>query len=205
MSCKSGIKQVAAMLATISLLSGCSGLGNVAPAAQRLDLGSPQVSQQQTPPARSTPLVLSPVAAPAMLQNVGVIWRMGPEGIPNRYATFEWSATPDSLVHERLVDRLSRDFAVLEQGVSSQDLTLRINLLQFEQVYTSDGSRNSGVVGVQAVLLRGTEVLSQYRMTESVIADANDAPAGARALRTATDRMVDNIATWINQTLQKQK
>ena len=203
MSCKSGIKQVAAVLATVALLSGCAGLGSVPPAAQRLDLGAPQISQQQRPTAKARPLVLPPVAAPAILQGIGVVWRMGSDGTPNRYATYEWSAVPAGLVHERLMDRLSRDFAVLEQGVSSEDLTLRISLLQFEQIYTPDGSGNNGVIGVQAVLLRGTEVLSQYRITESVTADGNDAPAGARALRDATNRMVDNIAAWINQFLQR--
>ena len=205
MSCTLGIKQVVAMLATGLLLSGCAGVGKVPPAAQRLDLGAPQANPPQSSASKVVPLVLSPMSAPAILQSVGVVWRMGSDGTPNRYATYEWSASPASLVHERLIDRLTRDFAVLEQSVNSADATLRINLLQFEQIYTPDGSGNNGVVGVQAVLLRGTTVLAQYRITESVPADANDAPAGARALRTATNQMADNIASWIHQTLQKQK
>ena len=191
------------ILATL-LVTGCSGLGQVPPAAQRLDLGAPPESIRRVAQDRPlTALVVPPVSAPAMLQGVGVVWRLQADGVPNRYATFEWAASPDSLIHERLVDRLSQDFAILPESVSSDDLTLRVNLLQFEQVYAADGSGNEGVVGVQAVLLRASEVLGQYRDTQRVQAQANDAPSGARALRTATNQLADNMAVWIARTVQK--
>lgn len=186
------------------LLVGCTGLGQVPPALQRLDLGAPP--DGVTRAAQSAPvktLVVPPVSAPAMLQGVGVVWRMGPDGLPNRYATYEWAASPDSLIHERLIDRLSRNFAILPESVGSDALTLRVNLLQFEQVYAADGSGNEGIVGIQAVLLRGSDVLGQYRDTERVRAQANDAQAGARALRTATNQLANDLTAWISQTAQK--
>lgn len=194
------------MLTAALLLAGCSGLGKVPPASQRLDLGAPPPSSVKEPSAgRAMAVVLPPLTAAPMLEDVGVIWRVGPDGVPNRYATYEWAAAPASLVHERLVDMLSRQYAVLPQSVSGSELTLRVNLMQFEQIYAPDGSSNQGVVSAQAVLLRGTSVLAQYRITETVTAQADDAPAGARALRQATGQMADNIVNWINRTVPNQK
>lgn len=188
-------------------VAGCSGLGKVPPIPQQLDIGAPVESVVKTTVTDGrvvSTLVIPPVTAPAILQGVGVVWRMGPDGAPNRYATYEWSAAPESLVHERLIDRLSQNFAILVDAVSSDNLTLHVNLLQFEQVYAPDGTGNQGVVSVQAVLLRSGEVLGQYRASERVSADSNDAPAGARALRTATNQMADNIATWMMRVAPKQ-
>lgn len=202
--CKSAAPGRLITLLVVVLLVGCTGLGQVPPAPQRLDLGAPPEGGARTAQDVSVKtLVVPPVSAPAMLQGVGVVWRMGVDGLPNRYATYEWAASPDSLIHDRLIDRLSQSFAILPESVSSDDLTLRVNLLQFEQVYAEDGSGNEGVVGLQAVLLRGSEVLGQYRDTERVRAQANDAQAGARALRTATDQLANNMAGWISQTARK--
>jgi cholesterol transport system auxiliary component len=186
------------------LLTGCSGLGQVPPAPQRLDLGAPAPTAP-TNGQRQQTLVLPPLASASILQGMSVIWRVGDDGQPNSYATYEWSAAPESLVRERLMARLSKDFALLPTSVNSDDWVLRVNLMQFEQIYAPDGASNRGVISFQAVLLQGSQVLGQYRDTVSVAAQRNDAPAGAQALRLATDQVADKLVQWIKSVSPSRK
>lgn len=178
----------------VALLSGC-GVGSVAPAPAKLDLGSPlavNASVNQIPP-----ISLPPFAAASVLQDRRVIWRIGPQGEPKGYATFVWVSPPAELVRERLFEKLSVHGPVLTQDISADMSQLRVTLMQFEQVYTADGSSNEAVVSLQAVLVRDGRVQGQFRTTQTERASANTAPAGAVALRQATDRLADELVQWV--------
>ncbi|MFW8566537.1 ABC-type transport auxiliary lipoprotein family protein [Orrella sp. 11846] len=186
------------------LVSGCTSIGHVAQAPTTLDLGSAlsvETTAGGTEPIAT--LIVAPLSSSPVLKGTGVLWRQGLEGQPHSYATYVWAASPNAMVYERLIDGLSKSFAVLDNGTSDRALTVRVNLLQFEQVYAPDGSKNEGIVSVQAVLLRGTQMLGQWRDTQRVSASANDAPAGAQALRVATDQVASGLSQWITQIVRK--
>lgn len=185
-------------------LAGC-GLGHVPPAPTYLDLGAPP-----EPPARlsvnasSLPaLALSPVVTSGTLSDTGVVWRVGANGVPNTYASYRWTAAPATLVRERLYARLSLQGPVVGEPLSASMPQLKVVLLQFEQVYSPDGTTSEAVVNLQAVLVSGTRVNGPHRVIERVPAAASQATAGAVALRTATDRAVESVATWVAQTLKR--
>lgn len=189
------------LLGALSLsLAGC-GIGSVAPAPTTLDLGSPPLPAS---PAQGhfEAIVLPSFNAARILGYEDIIWRLGNDGPPNRYATYRWSAPPARLVRERLFQRLSLHGAVLTESINAQMPQLRVTLMQFEQVYALDGSSNAGVVTLQAVLVRDGEVLGQFLGTEQQPALANTAPAGAAALRTATDRLLERLTQWLSDELK---
>lgn len=180
------------------LLAGC-GLGKVAPAPTELDLGAP-------PPVQTVSWRFDAIALPAFSQTKqlgfeDVIWRLGADGVPNRYTTYRWSAPPARLVRERLFEQLSLHGAVLTESINAEMPQLRVTLMQFEQVFAPDGSSNEGRVTLQAVLVRDGQVLGQFLDSQTELAQANTAPAGATALRTATDRLIDRLTQWLSEKL----
>jgi len=177
------------------LIAGC-GIGNVPPAPTLLDLGSPP-TQAPVDRVSKAPLGVAPVSAVGTLQSQKVIWRIGPNGQPNAYATVRWTAPPAMMVRERLFDRLSRQALVLTVEVNAEMAQVRTTLLQFEQIFSADGQTSDGVVTLQVVLVANNQVLDQFRVTRSVKAKDNTAEGGAQALRVATDEAVNQIAQWI--------
>ena len=187
------------LLGALSLpLAGC-GVGKVAPAPKELDLGSPPAGQ--TVAWRFKAIVLPAFNQAKQVGFEDVIWRLGANGLPNRYATYRWSAPPARLVRERLFEQLSLHGAVLTQSINAQVPQLRITLMQFEQVYAPDGNSSEGTVTLQAVLVRDGQVLGQFLGSESQPAAASTAPAGAAALRVATDRLIDRLTQWLSEKL----
>lgn len=188
------------LLGAMSLsLAGC-GFGKVAPAPTTLDLGSPPLPAM--PAAWQFDAIVLPTFNEArILGYEDVIWRLGFDGSPNRYATYRWSAPPARLVRERLFRQLSLHGAVLTESINAQVPQLRVTLMQFEQVYQADGTSNEGVVTLQAVLVRDGEVLGRFLGTEQQAATANTAPAGAVALRMATDRLLERLTKWLSEQL----
>ncbi len=184
------------MMASITAcltLAAC-GLGEVAPSPKQLDLGTSVVGKPAT--EQVEPIVLPNLAAASGLYERQVIWRMGPTGSPNSYATYVWAAAPSVLVHERLFERLSLQGPVLPQDINAEMAQLRVTLMQFEQIYAPDGTGNEAVVTLQAVLVKAGKVLGQRLVTERQAGRANTAPAGAEALRIATDKAVDQLVQW---------
>jgi cholesterol transport system auxiliary component len=179
----------------LSLGLAACGIGSVAPAPTRLDLG---LAPTGATVSNSMPAIsLPPLSAARELQSTRVIWRLGAEGSPNAYATYVWAAQPAEMVRERLFEQLTRYGPVLVDDINAQTPQLRVTLMQFEQLYTADGKSNEALVSLQAVLVKGGVVLGQYRQTQRQRAQANDARAGALALREATDRMVDQLVQWV--------
>ncbi len=181
-------------------LAGC-GIGTVTPAPTELDLGSPPSTPSQVTSWRFDAIALPAFNQARQLGFEDVIWRVGMNGQPHRYATYRWSASPSRLVRERLFERLSLHGAVLPESINAEMPQLQVTLMQFEQVYAPDGTSNDGVVSLQAVLVRGGQVLGQFLGTERERALENTAPAGAVALRLATDRLLERLLQWLAKEL----
>jgi cholesterol transport system auxiliary component len=183
----------------MTVLVGC-GFGAPASSPTRLDLGG--FAQPSASSWKMQAIALPPLGAATNLKDEGVIWRQGVEGSPNRYATFRWNAAPSVLVRERLFERLSQHGPVLAEVISADMPQLRVTLMQFEQVYAPDGASNDAVVTIQAILIRDGRVLGQFLETQKQPALQNTAPAGAVALRIATDELIEQLAQWLKTTLR---
>jgi len=202
-----------AMLASLAL-AGCS-LGTVAPTPTVLDLGAVEPTAAATTSVTTNATTTTTAAAAWRFEGLvlppfnewrtrdrdAVIWRTGAEGTPNRYATFRWRDAPATLVRERLAQRLSLHGPVLMQSINAELPQLQVTLMQFEQVFAADGSSNQGVVTMQAVLVQNGQVVDQFLATESAPGQAIDAPAGAQALRVATDRLIARLVQWLSGSL----
>ncbi|SAI67161.1 ABC-type uncharacterized transport system%2C auxiliary component [Bordetella ansorpii] len=190
------MKRSLAILAVALVLGGCS-LGKTGPTPTLYDLGA-DLRPAPTLAARA-PLSLSFTAVPT-LADVGMIWRIGDSASPRAYAQARWAAAPSELVRLRLAERLSRQGAVLPEGVTGVP-QLQISLTRFEQVFQPDGSASTGQLALQAVLLSDRRVVAQRRIERAVPAASQDAAGGATALRQATDEAADELAQWLAQVM----
>ncbi len=191
-------------LSVVSLLTACA-LGESAPAPKQLDLGagamngaaagSSAASAAALPPL--PPIAVPPANAASLLTETMVVWRVGDLGQPQAYATYRWVAPPARLVTQRIVDRLSLQGAVLQQSMGAEVPQLRLNLQRFEQTFSADGQSSQVHLTLQAVLMRGSEVVGQRLLNIRVPAATQDAPGGALALRAATDQAAEQVAQWL--------
>ena len=202
--------KMSAVLATVALLTACAG-GDGAIAPKQLDLGAGAgalndglatgLLNGSSGSVASLPQ-MPPIAVPAansasLLTETMVVWRVGDQGQPQAYTTYRWVAPPARLVTQRIVDRLSLQGAVLQQNIGGDVPQLRLNLQRFEQTFSPDGSASQAQLTLQAVLMRGSEVLGQRLINIRVPAATQDAPGGALALRAATEQAAEQVAQWL--------
>lgn len=180
-------------------------LGDGAPAPKQLDLGAGAMTSASagnsvgSAAARAPmpPIAVPPANAASLLTETMVVWRVGDLGQPQAYATYRWVAPPARLVTQRIVDRLSLQGAVLQQSMGADVPQLRLNLQRFEQTFSVDGASSQAQLTLQAVLMRGSEVVGQRLIDIRVPATTQDAPGGALALRVATDQAAEQVAQWL--------
>jgi cholesterol transport system auxiliary component len=191
-------------LGVVSLLTACA-LGDNTPAPKQLDLGAGAMTDATAGPsaggatalAPMPPIAVHPANAASLLTETMVVWRVGDLGQPQAYATYRWVAPPARLVTQRIVDRLSMQGAVLQQSMGAEVPQLRLNLQRFEQTFSVDGTSSQAQLTLQAVLMRGSEVVGQRLINIRVPAATQDAPGGALALRAATDQAAEQVAQWL--------
>jgi len=194
------VVRLGAAVGAVSVLTACA-IGESATAPKQLDLGA-GVSMDATAAAANTLAQMPPIAVPtanaaSLLTETMVVWRVGDQGQPQAYTTYRWVAPPARLVTQRIVDRLSLQGAVLQQNIGGEVPQLRLNLQRFEQTFSPDGSASQAQLTLQAVLMRGSEVVGQRLINIRVPAVTQDAPGGALALRIATDQAAEQVAQWL--------
>lgn len=180
-------------------------LGDGAPAPKQLDLGAGAMTSASagnsagSAAARAPmpPIAVPPANAASLLTETMVVWRAGDLGQPQAYATYRWVAPPARLATQRIVDRLSLQGAVPQQSMGADVPQLRLNLQRFEQTFSVDGASSQAQLTLQAVLMRGSEVVGQRLIDIRVPATTQDAPGGALALRVATDQAAEQVAQWL--------
>lgn len=200
----STMMRLGVVLSVVSLLTACA-LGDRAPAPTQLDLGAGAMSVTTAGSSAGSaaalpplpPIAVPPANAASLLTETMVVWRVGESGQPQAYATYRWVAPPARLVTQRIVDRLSLQGAVLQQSMGAEVPQLRLNLQRFEQTFSADGNSSKAHLTLQAVLIRGSEVMGQRLLNIQVPATTQDAPGGALALRAATDQAAEQVALWL--------
>jgi cholesterol transport system auxiliary component len=185
---------VAVLLAFGVLAAGCMS----APAAlsdTRYDFGppSPVASAGTLPPVK----VLD-VSAPEVLTSNRLLYRLSYADAQQiaSYANSHWTMMPSQLLTQRLRGTLSSHGTVLTgaDGVSAP--VLKVDLSQFEQVFDSQTESHAAITA-RATLTRSGKVIGQRTFVASAPASSADAVGGARALATASDDLVAQIATWL--------
>ena len=189
-------------MAAAVLLTGCvSGRGGAA--LQQLDLGAGSSTRAVVSTVQHPPIAVPAASAASLLTETAVIWRVSDAGQPQSYTTYQWVAPPARLVTQRIVDRLSLQGAVLQQNAVGDVPQLRLNLQRFEQTFSADGRTSQGQLTLQAILIRGNQVIDQKLVDLKVPAQSQDAPGGARALRDATDQAAEQVAQWLTVQLKR--
>lgn len=187
--------RLAVAASIVSVLTACA-LGDSATAPKQLDLGAGAPAAATALP-EMPPIAVPPANSSSLLTETMVVWRVGDQGQPQGYTTYRWVAPPARLVTQRIVDRLSLQGAVLQQNMGGEVPQLRLNLQRFEQTFSTDGATSQAQLTLQAVLMRGSEVVGQRLINIRVPAATQDAPGGALALRTATDQAAEQVAQWL--------
>ncbi|MCA8096659.1 ABC-type transport auxiliary lipoprotein family protein [Burkholderia contaminans] len=190
------LRPAAAALAvlTLSLGAGCAGnsavLSNV-----RYDLG-PATSVVSAGPGPA--LKVLDVAAPDVLDSDKFAYRLAYVDAQHVavYRDSRWTAPPAQLLTQRLRGALSSRGTVLEGTDGVRAPTLKVDLNEFEQVFDGQ-SQSHGAVTARATLMLDGKVLGQRTFVARAPSSTPDAAGGARALATASDQLVSQIAAWV--------
>lgn len=203
------MKRRAWLMVALGPLAGCTSLGQPPPAAALYDLGAPAAQSPARPPAGPV-LVLARINATAPLDGTQQWYRLNYADARHlrAYARSRWSAPPAQLVRQRLKARLSRQYLVLDPGLSPAlgpahglaPRVLRLELEEFAQRFDTPVT-SRGRLRLQAVLWQLHEkcerLLSRRSFDLALAAPSPDAAGGAQALAAAVDAVGDALASWL--------
>ncbi|WP_414137034.1 ABC-type transport auxiliary lipoprotein family protein [Burkholderia stagnalis] len=190
------LRPAAAALAALALTlaAGCAS-ERAAQSNIRYDLGpAASTASAGTGPA----LKVLDVAAPDALDSDKFVYRLAYADAQRTavYRDSRWTAPPAQLLTQRLRSALSSRGAVLEGSDGVRAPTLKIDLNEFEQVFDGE-SQSHGAVTARATLTLDGKVLGQRTFVARAPSSTPDAAGGARALATASDDLVAQIAAWV--------
>jgi cholesterol transport system auxiliary component len=186
-----------ALCCVAAALAGCAGGGAPGNAMTSYDFGLPAPAASAAPRLRGPVKVLE-VRAPAALDTTEFNYRLqyANGSQLHAYAAHRWTMTPAQLLTQRLRASLAAHGAVLGGSDAVQAPVLRVELVDFEQVFDAPGA-SRGVVALRATLLEQGRLVAQQTFTASAAAPTADAPGGARALALASSAAIDQIAGWL--------
>jgi cholesterol transport system auxiliary component len=197
----SSSSRVAALTAVL-LLTACS---TPSPRVTVYDFGPGATAPVAT--NRMAPLptvVLTDVEAGSALDGTALLYRLGYADAQQLrpYAQARWSMAPAQLLRQRVRETLGQRRSVLtnNDGNTPGTLTLRLELEEFSHWFASADS-SSGLVRVRATLGRShpARPLAQTSFVVQQPSSSADAAGGARALAQASDTLVQQIDTWLQQ------
>ncbi|MCG1048055.1 MULTISPECIES: ABC-type transport auxiliary lipoprotein family protein [Mycetohabitans] len=200
------------VLLGVFTFGGCGTAGHRAsPAAHRYDLGAPAIAVHSGPMSPNGvapragaaapafgPFKLVDMGAPASLDSDGIVYRLAYAHAqqPRTYASSRWVATPAQLLTQRLRVLLGARGAVVSPGDPVSAPVLRVELLEFEQIFDKPGA-SRGVVALRATLLRRGRQFTQATFGADAPASSADASGGVRALAQASDVALSQLADWL--------
>ena len=151
------------------------------------------------------PLVLTDVEAPAAFEGSALLYRLGYADAQQLrpYAQARWTMAPAQLLRQRLRALLGQRRSVFApiDAPAPGTLTLRVELEEFSQLFDSPDS-SQALVRVRATVGRSgfpARPLAQTTLVAQQSAASADAAGGARALAQASDALVLQLDTWLQQ------
>ncbi len=153
-------------------------------------------------------LVLAEVDANAALDSTAVLYRLAYSDAQQLrpYAQARWSMAPALLLRQRLREQLGQRRPVLNaaQGMVAPPaaLSLHLELDEFSQLFES-AERSSGLVRLRATVGQAASGMERLVAQRSFVvqrpASTADAAGGVRALTSAADAVIEEIALWLEQ------
>ena len=190
------------------LFSGCSSLPSAPVRPAIYDFGPGALAAPATANPGLHPIVLPEVEASPALDSAAVLYRLAYSDVQQLqpYSQARWSMPPAQLVRQRLREALSLRRAVVNPGESSVPLALRVELQEFSQIFET-AQASSGLVRLRATLIEARDgaerLVAQRVFVAQRPAASADAPGGVRALRAATDAVVEEIGAWLQRQLPR--
>lgn len=123
------------------------------------------------------------------------------------YASHRWSMTPSELLTERIKTQLANNgVVIIDSGINKDinkntNIQLLIELDDFSHYFVST-EHSYARIKVRATLLRGHTFLAQTTLEQQTEANAATAPAGALAMRKATDELILDLSHWLCKQVQ---
>ena len=181
-------------IGSAALLSACAVSPRNQTPARVYDFGLPSV---QSPENRWTGMVLE-VRSPSWFETLGIDYRLAYDD-PLRlreYADSRWAVNPGVLLAQRL--RQSMGFAAVA-GNSEAECLLRVELLEFSQVFDSPES-SRGVLQGELVLFDGKRRrLAERQFLVERRAVTPDARGGVGALVLSASGLADALSAWLSE------
>lgn len=144
-------------------------------------------------------LAVADVQAPRRLESLYLYYRLAYTDVQasKPYANSRWAMPPPQLITSRLKDRLAQDANVLSSNDVAADMSLRLELETFDQIFDTPAS-SKGVVRLRASLLHDRKLVAQQLFSSEQPAKTADAVGGVHALTLATDTVLNEVAAWVN-------
>jgi len=157
-----------------------------------LDFGTPPPSLKAAGERRGS--VALEVRAPLWLDGLGISYRLNHvDALQLReYARSRWVGPPARLVEQRLGQRLD----LASAGQMRGKCLLRIDLTEFSQVFASPDDSSGLLQGRAFWLGPERQPLAERRLSISSPAATADARGGVTALKTAVDRLAEELLAW---------
>jgi len=155
------------------------------------------------------PVVLTEVGAPAALDGTAVLYRLVYADAQQLrpYAQARWSMPPAQLLRQRVREQLGARRQVLAPAElaagSGLTFVLRLELEEFSQLFDTPAS-SRGLVRVRATLGQtgaagNLRTLAQQSFVVVHPAPSLDAAGGTKALSLASDTLITQLSTWLQQ------
>ncbi|MEY4140012.1 MAG: hypothetical protein RLZZ371_2194 [Pseudomonadota bacterium] len=196
------LKPISLMLVLMTLLAGC--------ATQRpenvvkvYDFGlAPLSAVVNGPPTGLATVALFEAQVSPVLEGNAVLYRLvyaDPQQL-KPYALTRWSMPPAQLISQRLRQQLGLQRAVVVPGEAAAQLSLRLVLEEFSQVFDSP-AQSHALVRLRATLTQrasgGETLLAQQSFVVKQPASTPDAVGAVRALTAASDQAVVQVSEWL--------
>jgi cholesterol transport system auxiliary component len=186
-------------LAWALLVASCALQPPAADLPTIYDFGPPPSHARSNPAIPATVLV-TPVRAPAWLDESGIVYRLLHEDSsrPRVYAMSQWSAPPAALITDRIYSR----FAAASQGAVSpgfsaqSDYTIRIQLDDFSQHFTAREASSAILKARASLLSSGERRLLAQREFEVTRPAGPNAAGAVNALTAAVDVFTEELVRW---------
>lgn len=180
--------------------SACGSAASGASAGlHRYDLGAPGAALR-TGAGTPTfgPFKVIDMGAPAGLDSDGIVYRLDYADAqqPRTYGSSRWAATPAQLLTQRLRELLGARGAVVLGGDPVQAPVVKVELLDFEQIFDKPGV-SRGVVALRATLLHKGGQFTQATFHADAPAPSANAAGGARALAQASAVALSQLVDWL--------
>lgn len=188
--------------ASVALLSACA-VPERAPAPAQYDFGLPAAAEVAPSAAEPRPALAVRVQSSAALESPAMLYRLAYADAQQlrAYARARWSMAPAELVQQRLREGLGRQYAVLRLGEAAPRV-LQLDLEEFSQVFEA-ADRSHGLVQLRVTVWQvtpsGERMLGQRTLQVHQPAATPDAGGGVVALRSATDKALEELQRWLAQ------